>query len=106
MADTDPPVAVLPIGSIEEPDAHGQAALLLAESMLHALVDSQALSNHEAVEVVRTASEVKVETATAAGESSKRMNESLELLARMRASFQTDEPTGPRVPPLRILDPS
>ena len=106
MVDTILPVAVSPIGPIQEPDAHGQAALLLAESMLHALVDGEALSNHEAVEVLRIASEVKVETATAAGESSKRMNESLELLARMRASFETDEPTGPRVPPLHVLDSS
>lgn len=88
-----------------EPDAHGQAALLLAESILHALVDSGTLSNSEAVEVVRTAASVKLEVATAAGESKKRMNESLELLARMASSLEADEPVPTRKPDLRVLRP-
>lgn len=76
----------------QEPDAHGQAALLLAESILHALVDSGTLTNREAITVVRTAAEVKLEVATAEGESTVRMNESLDLLARMANSFEADEP--------------
>jgi hypothetical protein len=88
-----------------EPDAHGQAALLLAESILHALVESATLSNPEAIEIVKMAAEVKVEVATEAGESVGRMNESLELLSRITASFKTDEPTSPRGPSLRALGP-
>ena len=82
----DPPV-------IDEPDAHGQAALLLTESLIHALVDKGQLSVADALEVIETAADVKVEVATAAGESKTRMNESLVLLGKMRASFETDRAT-------------
>ena len=74
-----------------EPDAHGQAALLLTESLVRMLVERHALTNAEAIEVVQTAEEVKVEVAQAAGESSKRMNESLILLAKLRCSFESDK---------------
>jgi hypothetical protein len=80
--------------SVAEPDAHGQAALLLAESLLHMLVENGELTNAQAVEVVHTAALVKVEVAEAAGESKVRMFESLALLARMENTFQADEPDG------------
>ncbi len=75
---------------IVEPDAHGQAALLLTESLIHSLVDKGFLSIPDAVEVIEVAADVKLEVATAAGESKKRMEESLELLRRMSVSFETD----------------
>ena len=78
---------------IVEPDAHGQAALLLTESLIHMLVERGALTNTEAIEVVQTAAEVKVEVASAAGESCKRMKESLTLLAKMQCSFESDQPS-------------
>lgn len=77
---------------VAEPEAHGQAALMLAESLLHALVDTRVLTNVEAISVVVTAAEVKREVATAMGESAGRMQQSLDLLLRMTASFVTDEP--------------
>jgi hypothetical protein len=77
---------------IIEPDAHGQAALLLTESLIHMLVDRGAITNTQAVEVVQVAAEVKVEVATSAGESAKRIKESLDLLAKMQSSFESDEP--------------
>ena len=46
-----------------EPDAHGQAALLLAESILHALVETNTLSADQALSVIDTTCEVKVEVA-------------------------------------------
>ena len=70
-----------------EPDAHGQAALLLAESILHALVEARVLTAAQAISVVATASEVKTEVATLAGESSARMHASLRLLAAIEKSF-------------------
>ena len=73
-----------------EPDAHGQAALLLAESLIHMLVDQGILSLDQAVEVIQIAAEVKTEVAAAAGESKARMNESLALLANMSKSFESD----------------
>jgi hypothetical protein len=80
---------------VSEPDAHGQAALLLAESLLHMLVETGELTNAQAVDVVHTAAVVKVEVAEAAGESRSRMLESLALLSRMENSFQADERGGP-----------
>lgn len=73
-----------------EPDAHGQAALLLTESLLHMLVENNCLTNTQAIEVVRIAAEVKVEVAVAAGESDGRMRESLALLSKMESSFKAD----------------
>ncbi|MGY6552543.1 MAG: hypothetical protein ACXIT4_11740 [Erythrobacter sp.] len=75
-----------------EPDAHGQAALLLAESILHALVETGALSLAEALSVIQTTCEVKVEVAERQGESSQRMHESLGLLLAMANSFAADAP--------------
>jgi hypothetical protein len=73
-----------------EPDAHGQAALLLAESILHALVEAGTLSVAEALSVIETNCEVKVEVAEREGESSRRMHESLSLLLAMSKSFAAD----------------
>lgn len=81
--------AFRPVGP--EPDAHGQAAILLAESILHALVERAILSNAEAIDIVRTAAEVKQEVATAAHESDGRMKQSLQLLHRIADSFAADQ---------------
>lgn len=74
-----------------EPDAHGQAALLLAESTLHMLVETGVMRNSQAIDVVRTAAEVKVEVAEAAGESDKRMQQSLTLLEKISETFRSNE---------------
>ena len=90
-----PPVKLFDPSVTVEPDAHGQAALLLTESLIHALVDKGQLSVAEAVEVIETAADVKVEVATIAGESKTRMNESLALLGKISASFEIDRaPSG------------
>ena len=73
-----------------EPDAHGQAALLLVESMLHVLVEARALTLDQAVDAVRTASEVKVEVAAETGESNGRMRESLALLSGIAQTLDVD----------------
>jgi len=83
-----------PTPPVIEPDAHGQAALLLTESLIHMLVENKGLTNSQAVDVVHTAAMVKVEVAEAAGESKARMQESLALLGRMEDSFQADEIAG------------
>ena len=81
----------VPVSPVPEPDAHGQAALMLAESTLHALVEKGLLTNTDAMQAVRTAAEVKAEVATAAGESRARMLASLALLSHIEASFESDE---------------
>lgn len=73
-----------------EPDAHGQAALLLAESILHALVETKTLTNEGALSIIETTCEVKVEVAEQAGESRGRMLESVALLQAIHASFAVD----------------
>ena len=73
-----------------EPDAHGQAALLLAESMLHAFVEKSYLSVDEALSVIATTCDVKVEVAELTGETHGRMHESLDLLRRIADSLRTD----------------
>ena len=72
------------------PDAHGQAALLLTESLVHMLVENRTLSNGQAIELIQIATDVKMEVAAASGESKARMNESLALLAKMSSSFAAD----------------
>ncbi len=84
-----PHAAVPPV--VVEPDAHGQAALLLTESLIHMMVERGVITNTQAVEVVQIAAEVKVEVATSAGESAKRIQESLALLAKMQSSFESDQ---------------
>ncbi len=79
------------IPSVAEPDAHGQAALLLTESLIHMLIENKGLTNAQAVDVIHTAAVVKVEVAEAAGESRARMLESLALLSRIEDSFRADE---------------
>ncbi len=79
-----------------EPDAHGQAALLLAESTLHMLVELRVLTGAQATSVVRTAADVKVEVAQLSGESAGRMQASLDLLTRIEASLEADN-SYPRV---------
>lgn len=81
---------IAPTPLLEEPDAHGQAALLLAESTLHTLLEAGVLTNREAVMTVQSAADVKVEVAAVTGESRGRMQQSLDLLSRIQASFETD----------------
>lgn len=70
-----------------EPDAYGQAALLLSESILHALIESGALTLEQAAGAVRGASEVKAELAEEIGESTGRMRQSLALLSKIGLSL-------------------
>ena len=73
-----------------EADAHGQAALMLAESTLHALIESGTFTVKQALSVVSTAQEIKVEFAHLAGESNGRMQESLDLLTTIAGSMENE----------------
>ena len=63
---------------------------MLAESILHALVDTSTITVQEAMSIVQTAQEVKTEVAKLAGESRERMEESLHLLSRIGISLESD----------------
>ena len=79
--------APVPMQRDPEPDAHGQAALLLVESLLHTLVERGRLSNADALIAIRAATEVKKDVAAETGESESRMEASLALLESIRATF-------------------
>lgn len=72
-----------------DPDAHGQAALLLAASMPHALLEAKLLTRGQVVDAVRTAAGVKVEMAEEEQESAATMRRSLFLLEWIEHSFTT-----------------
>ena len=72
------------------PDPHGQAALILVESVLHVLVEASALSLDQALGAVSTACVVKREFAEQAGEPASCMQQSLDLLNDIAASLAID----------------
>lgn len=87
---TDDHVQSRPSPGAPVPDAHGQAALLLAESTLHALLDAGVLTLDQAIGAVSTAAEVKVNVADDLQEPDGRMEHSLELLAAIKMSLDSD----------------
>jgi hypothetical protein len=72
------------------PDAHGQAALLLTESLIHGLCENATLSADQAVEIVERALDVQLERAEAADGAGAPMWRSHALLASIAASLRTD----------------
>jgi hypothetical protein len=76
-----------------EPDAHGQAAMLLVESLLHGLIARSVIGVADAIEVVAVAAEVKEEIAADLGDSPATMQRSLAILSSIRLSLEND-PTG------------
>ncbi|WBO24430.1 hypothetical protein [Sphingomonas abietis] len=86
---------IIPIGESRPslpkgPDAHGQAALMLAESMLHTLVDARAITLQDALSIVQTAVDTKVEVGKDSNGQSATMAESLNILGRIATSFEAD----------------
>ncbi|MCG6116125.1 MAG: hypothetical protein MEQ84_13100 [Mesorhizobium sp.] len=73
-----------------EPDAHGQAAIVLVESLIHGLVEGDVLSAAEAVDIVDTAIEVKGELDRESGVSPAPMQSPVELLQAIGASLARD----------------
>jgi uncharacterized protein YoaH (UPF0181 family) len=75
-----------------EPDAHGQAAMLLVESLIHGLIARSVISTGEAIEIVAVAAEVKAEVAAELGDSPATMRRSLALLDAISASLKLEAP--------------
>jgi hypothetical protein len=76
-----------------KPDPHGQAALLLAESLLHKLMERSVLSAADAIDVVETAAEVKLGLANEKDESADGIQASVALLFSIADSIATDLPS-------------
>ena len=74
------------------PDAHGQAALLLVESLVHGLIARSIISVGDAMEIVTAATEVKQDIADEASEPRSTAEKSLVLLDGMLASLKLDLP--------------
>jgi len=72
------------------PDPHGQAALLLVESLLHSLIEKAVLTGHEALAVVEHAAEVKAEIAPDLEDSPEALAKSMALINAIAASLQRD----------------
>lgn len=73
-------------------NAHGQSALLLVESLIHVLIEKKVISVSDAVEVVETAREVKLDSGPQQGESFRTQQKSLWLLEAISVSLQRDLP--------------
>lgn len=81
--------AVLPA---QTPDVHGQAAMLLVESLIHGLIERDILSVADAVEIVDVASEVKSDTGPELGDSPANLQKSITMLQAISASLRPDIP--------------
>ena len=73
-AETNPKFPVTP-----GPDPHGQAAMLLAESLIHSLIGNEVLSVQEAFNTVEIARDTQVELADA-GRSPQAATELLDVM--------------------------
>lgn len=81
---------VSPGGSDQGPDAHGQAAMLLVESLIHGLIAKSVISSGEAIEIVDVAVDVKKEIAGELGDSPQTLQKSLAILSAIRVSLEHD----------------
>lgn len=79
-----------------QPEAQGQAALLLIESLIHSLLDNGSLTKPQALEVFDSAMQVKEESADEDKEPGHVLRRSLALLSAMRNSI--DAHSGPYDP--------
>ena len=71
------------------PDPHCQSALLLVESLIHALIDKSVLTLPEAIEIVEAAEDVELEMARTANGSSPPQS-IVSLLAPIAKSLRTN----------------
>lgn len=76
--------------AIRGPDAHGQAAMMLVESLIHGLIASGVLTVVDAVEIVDIAAEVKADKAAELGDSPANLQKSLVLLEAIGLSLARD----------------
>lgn len=72
------------------PDAHGQAAMLLVESLIHGLIARSVISVADAIEIVEVAADVKVEVAAELGDTPATFHRSLAMLEAIRGSLKQD----------------
>ena len=74
------------------PDPHGQAAMLLVESLIHGLIARSVITPADAVEIVEIAAEAKEDIALSLGDSPATLRKSLRLLQAVADSLRVDIP--------------
>ena len=78
----------------QEPDAHGFAALLLIESLIHELIARSALSRQAAVDLVAAAADVSADIAVDIILIPSIADRTRDLLNAIRATLEIDLPSG------------
>ena len=86
----------LPASGTPPMDAHGHAALLLVESLVHGLCEKAVLSTREAINITERAASVQLDFSDAATASDASMRHAHSLLLAIAASLQIDQPVEPR----------
>ncbi|WP_373488569.1 hypothetical protein [Blastomonas sp.] len=76
-------------------DAHGQAALLLIESLIHGLCENATLLTAEAIDIADRAASVQRDQAAATNDARASMWRSHALLMAISASLRTDDEGDP-----------
>lgn len=74
------------------PDAHGQAALLLIESLIHTLIARSVITVPDAIEVVEVAAEVRRDIGADRAEMDAALARSITLLENISQSLRLDLP--------------
>ena len=82
--------AALSVGHGTFSDAHGHAALLLVESLMHGLCENRTLTSAEAIEITERAVEVQGEQAEAADGAGAPLWQAHALLSAIAASLRSD----------------
>lgn len=77
-------------GALLESDAHGQAALLLVESLIHGLIARQVIRVEDAVDIISIAVETAEESAGDPENSHAAMQKSLTMLKAISRSLSHD----------------
>lgn len=85
-------------GALDCGDAHGRAALVLAESLVHGLCENMIISTGDAVDIVDRAASVQHERAAVAGFGAASLLQSHGLLVAIANSFRADLPKPPIAP--------
>lgn len=94
-----------PPGAMPLPDAHGHAALLLVESLIHGLCEKSHLSAREAVEITERAIDAQFDLAEAADGAGAPMWRAHDLLSTIARSLKIDDNDScPTLRPLKKTD--
>lgn len=74
------------------PDAHGQAAMLLVESLIHTLIARSVITVPDAIEIIEVAAEVRRDVGADHAETEATLARSITLLENISQSLRLDLP--------------